>query len=134
MRTLPATHPAVRLKQLLVEASPLIESYTAAVCPSCTDVCCRQRHGVFTAHDAAYIAALGTEAPAHEPGRPLDGPCQFLGPAGCVKPRWQRAWKCTWYFCQPLLRALEAGPAKRARALSATLEEMGRLYDAMGGN
>ena len=122
---------AQRLKQLLIESSPLIEGYTRQVCPSCTDVCCKQRHGLFTETDRVYLAALGEPVPPHDPSRPLDGSCQFLTGAGCMKPRWQRAWKCTWYFCEPLLRALAEGPQKNARALSAILEEMGRLYGTM---
>ncbi|NTW67431.1 MAG: hypothetical protein HGB21_14180 [Nitrospirae bacterium] len=132
------THPdpagtARRLKQLLIESSPLIEEYTRKVCPTCTDVCCKQRHGLFTMADRAYLAALGEEVPSHDPSRPLDGSCQFLGASGCGKPRWQRAWKCTWYFCEPILRALDEGPQKKARRLSATLEEMGSLYGTMRG-
>ena len=124
---------ARRLKQLLIESSPLIEEYTRQICPSCTEVCCRQRHGLFTKSDRAYLAALAEEVPPHDPSRPADGLCQFLGASGCAKPRWQRAWKCTWYFCEPLLRALAEGPQKKARALSDSLGEMGRLYCAMKG-
>lgn len=128
------THPlpaetARCLKQLLILSSPLIEEYTRQVCPSCTEVCCKQRHGMFTEADRDYFAALGEEVPPHDPSRPGDGPCQFLGASGCAKPRWQRAWKCTWFFCEPLLRVLAEGPQKKARALSAALDEMGRLYD-----
>ncbi len=122
---------ARRLKQLLIETSPLIEEYTRQVCPSCADVCCRQRHGLFTSGDRAYLSALGDAIPPHDPSRPPDGPCQFLTGSGCAKPRWQRAWKCTWYFCKPLLRALDEGPQKQARRLSAALEEMGRLTRAL---
>ncbi|MBS1242523.1 MAG: hypothetical protein H6R44_278 [Nitrospirae bacterium] len=124
---------ARRLKQLLIENSPLIEEYTRQICPSCTEVCCKQRHGLFTEDDRAYLAALGEEVPPHDPSRPVDGSCQFLGASGCEKPRWQRAWKCTWYFCEPLLQALAEGPQKKARALSASLGVMGRLYCAMKG-
>jgi hypothetical protein len=124
---------ARRLKQLLIESSPLIEEYTRQVCQSCTDVCCRQRHGLFTESDLAYLAALDETFPPHDPSRPPDGFCQFLDTSGCAKPRWQRAWKCTWYFCEPLLRALAEGPQKKARSLSAALDEMGRLYGAMKG-
>ena len=128
------TEKAKRLKQHLIESSPLIEEYTRQVCPSCTDVCCRQRHGLFTGTDLAYLAALGEPVPAHDPSHPPDGHCQFLTKRGCAKPRWQRAWKCTWYFCEPLLRALAEGPQKNARALSAVLEEMGRLCGEMSSN
>ncbi len=123
-----AARTAHHLKQLLIESSPLIEEYTRQVCPSCADVCCKQRHGLFTETDRSYLAALDEAVPPHDPSRPPDGFCQFLGASGCAKPRWQRAWKCTWYFCEPLLRALSEGPQKKARRLSAVLDEMGRLY------
>ena len=129
----PSAETARRLKKLLIECSPLIEEYTRQICPSCTAVCCKQRHGLFTEGDRAYLAALDEEVPPHDPSRPVDGSCQFLGASGCEKPRWQRAWKCTWYFCEPLLRALAEGPQKKARALSTSLGEMGRLYCAMKG-
>ena len=126
-----SSETAQRLKQLLIESSPLIEGYTRQVCPSCTDVCCRQRHGLFTGADRAYLSALCEAVPPHDLSHPLDGHCQFLTGSGCEKPRWQRAWKCTWYFCEPLLRSLAEGPQKNARALSAALEEMGRLYEKL---
>ncbi len=110
-----------------------MEEYTRRVCPGCADICCRQKHGLFTLTDAAYLAALGKDVPPHDPGRPPDGPCQFLGPEGCAKPRWQRAWKCTWYFCDSLLRALDDGPQKRARELQSLLAETGRLYGGLEG-
>ena len=125
----PSAETARRLKQLLIESSLLVEQYTRQVCPSCIDVCCKQRHGLFTETDRAYITSLAESVPLHDPTRPLDGPCQFLTGTGCSKPRWQRAWKCTWYFCEPLLRTLDEGPQTKARRMSAMLEEMGRLYD-----
>ncbi len=129
-----AAEKAHRLKQLLLDCSPLIEQQTGRICPSCTEVCCKQRHGMFTAADRAYIVALNEEVPTHDPRLPLDGACQFMGPSGCVKPRWQRAWKCTWFFCAPLLAAFSEGPQKKVRQLSAMLEEMGRLYGELKGD
>lgn len=127
-----ATAQAIR--RLLTECSPLIEEYTAAVCPSCTEVCCKQRHGAFTEKDRAYLNALETDVPRHDPAWPPDRLCQFLGPGGCVKPRWQRAWKCTWYYCDPLLEALRSGPARKARRLSALQRNILGLYDKLEGD
>jgi hypothetical protein len=127
------TKTARDLKRLLIECSPRIEEHTRSVCPACTDVCCRQKHGMFTAADQAYLAALGEEVPAHDPARPPDAVCQFLEPDGCAKPRWQRAWKCTWYFCEPLLQALAQGPQREARDLSRLQNEIMRLYDRLNG-
>jgi hypothetical protein len=110
---------AEQLKELLTRLSPLIEEYTQRVCPPCTDVCCKQKHGVLLEKDIAYLTALDIAVPSHDKAHPPDAPCQFLGPGGCSRPRWQRAWKCTWYFCDPLLKAMNDGPPRTSRRISA---------------
>lgn len=123
---------AEQLKRLLIESSPVIEEYTAAICPGCTDVCCRQKHGTFRENDILYLRALGVEVPKRDQGRPLEGPCEWMGPMGCGHPRWLRPFKCTWYFCEPLLKALSESPPRKARRMSAMLQEMADLYGELG--
>jgi len=120
---------ARQLKQLLIESSPLIEEYTAVVCPDCVDVCCRQKHGTHCSRDLAYLHALGTPVPLLDADRDPDGPCQFMGQRGCTLPRWTRAFKCTWYFCEQLLAALDEGEPRKARQLSAALQKMVDRYN-----
>ena len=123
---------AEQLKQLLIESSPLIEEYTSAVCPSCVDICCRQKHGTHRSCDLAYLHTLGTPAPLLDTGRDPDGPCQFMGQFGCTLPRWTRAFKCTWFFCEPLLAAMNEGEPRKARRLSAALQKMVDRYNDNG--
>ena len=115
---------AERLRQVLIDLSPIVEAYTARVCPDCRDVCCKQRHGVMTEQDMRYLSALGASLPLYEQERPLDGPCQFMGLEGCVRPRWLRPWRCTSYFCGALLEAMNSGPQKKARQVSALIQEI----------
>ncbi len=122
---------AAKLKKLLIESSPLIEEYTAAVCPDCTDVCCRQKHGIYQKRDIAFMRALNVEVPPRDDGRPLDGPCENMGPQGCVQHRWMRPFKCTWFFCEPLIRILNESPQRKVRRLSDIMQEMIRLFDAL---
>ena len=122
---------AESLKQLLIMISPLIEEYTATVCPQCTDVCCRQKHGVYREIDVQYFHAMGILVPLHDEHRPAEWPCERLGPRGCLQPRWLRPFKCTWYFCDPLLAALNAGSQKKVRKLIALLQEMKNAYDTL---
>lgn len=116
------------LKHLLIETSPLIERYTAEVCPACADVCCKQKHGVFRERDIVYLNALGHDIPLHDESVSPEGPCQFLSPRGCKLPRWLRPFKCTWYFCYPILHAMNEVPQREYRHIIETLREMVRLY------
>jgi hypothetical protein len=115
---------ADRLKNLLIELSPLIEQYTAEACPGCTDVCCKQKRAMMDKVDKWYITALGLPLPVYDGARPADGPCQFMGPYGCATPRWLRPWRCTWYFCDPLLQSLNQGPQRTARKIAALIQEI----------
>ncbi len=116
--------PAAKQKRLLIEISPMIEEFTAQVCPGCRDVCCKQRFGVMNEQDMGFCAALGAPRPEYDPGRMPDGPCQFMGAAGCVNPRWLRPWRCTAYFCDTLLAAMNSGPPKKVRRISALIQEI----------
>ena len=124
---------AEKLQQLMIESSPLIEEYTRELCPVCTDVCCRQKHGIFRERDVLYLNALGTAIPARDPARPLDGPCEAIGERGGIHPRWLRPFKCTWYFCEPIIHAMQDRPQRSTRALTAAMEEMISCYDELGG-
>ena len=124
---------AGKLQQLLIESSPLIEEYTRQICPACTDVCCRQIHGIYRERDILHLNALGAAIPERDPARPLDGPCEALGERGCTHPRWLRPFKCTWYFCEPLLEAMNDGPQKKSRALSRAMKDMIECYDELKG-
>ena len=122
---------AKKLKRLLIDSSPLIEEYTSAICPLCTEVCCKQKHGLYQDGDRSYLGALAVIMPARDTARPADGPCEMMGPSGCTQPRWMRPFRCTWYFCEPLLIALNDSPQKKARRLSTALREMIDLYGTL---
>jgi len=121
------------LQQLMIESSPLIEEYTRELCPGCTDVCCKQKHGIHRERDVIYLGALGIDIPLRDPIRPPEGPCEAIGERGCTHPRWLRPFKCTWYFCDPLLEAMNDGPQKKARLLSRVMTEMIECYDGLKG-
>ena len=115
---------AEKIREVLIELSPMIEEYTARVCPGCRDVCCKQRHGIMNEQDMRLLFALKAPLPSYEAGRALDGPCQFMGAEGCVLPRWHRPWRCTSYFCDALLDAMNSGLQKKARQVSALIQEI----------
>lgn len=121
------TAQAGRLKDLLIELSPLIEEYTALTCPDCRDVCCRQKRCLPEPVDVRYLGLLDLPLPVLDPSRDPEGPCQFISDKGCFTPRWLRPWRCTWYFCVPLLEAMGQGPQKKARRISRLIQEIVEL-------
>jgi hypothetical protein len=104
---------------------PFIQEYTARTCPYCGSVCCANKHGMPDFGDAVAITAMGFELPDYRLDVDINGMCQFMGERGCILPRAQRPYRCTWYYCDPLLKQIEIGPARHYRQFIADVQEMG---------
>ena len=103
------------LKSSFIEIEPFIDRYTTDICPHCEKVCCIDRHGSYEAEDIAFLRALG-QSPPDMKQKPSDTePCRYLGAKGCSLPRWLRPFRCTWYFCLPLLEYIYSEDSKRYR-------------------
>lgn len=121
---------ACRIKELLQRISPLIEACTSRVCPDCEDICCRQRHAFFDRGDRVLHELLGEVEAV--PGRAADdAPCEFLSAYGCIRERWQRPFRCTWFFCDPLLKYMEGSSGKKYREMVKILQDMVTLRGEM---
>ena len=108
-----------------------IEKHTQAVCPSCESVCCIDRHGTYEPEDLVLLQSLGLE-PHHERQKENDtGPCRFLSANGCGLPRWQRPFRCTWYFCTCLLDAMPLKNPKEYREFVGALDRLVNLRNTI---
>jgi hypothetical protein len=106
---------ATRFKAAFDRLDPFIQSYTAEVCPYCGTVCCAMRHGIPEFADIVGFLSMGLEVPGYDLTRDIGGRCQFMGDTGCSLSRIERPYRCTWYFCDPLLKQIEIGPASHYR-------------------
>jgi len=102
---------------LIESVSPLIEDHTRTVCPSCPDVCCINKHSYHDRSDFIYLQALGANMPSYKPGIADSDPCQFIGDYGCTLERSLRPYRCTWYFCTPLLEHIQKKSVRKYRRL-----------------
>ncbi len=107
----PALQGAIRAaemaKEFIEAISPIIESCTARVCPDCISVCCINKHAHFDYSDVIFMSSLNREIPADDPEVAFSDPCRFLGITGCIRKRIERPYRCTWFFCEPLLELFE---------------------------
>jgi hypothetical protein len=112
--------------RLIGKADPFIQESTAEVCPHCRQVCCINKHSYHTHFDVLYLLALGEKVPSHAVGMSDSEPCQFLSAQGCRLGRFLRPYRCTWYFCTPLLEHMRNAPVRRYRAFITCLEQISR--------
>lgn len=112
--------------------STFLQPHTAAVCPECTSVCCINRHSRHTFDDMVYLAARGAHIPPSTAERDDSAPCHFLGDGGCRISRDVRPYRCTWYFCSPLLEHIaEHHPSRQYRSFINLLERITRKRQRM---
>jgi hypothetical protein len=107
---------ALELREALNTLSPFIEKHTAVVCPECRNLCCADRHGRYDEKDVFFLTQLGADIPAYTDDRGGTGACRFMTETGCSLERWMRPYRCTFFFCTPLLKSLENDSAKLYRA------------------
>jgi len=107
---------ARELKEAFNAVSPFIEKHTAIVCPECEKVCCADKHGRHDSNDLLFLHSLGADVPESHHERNEDNSCRFIGETGCCLERWMRPYRCTFFFCDPLLKSLESDNAKLYRA------------------
>jgi hypothetical protein len=112
--------------RLIEKADPFIQKSTEAVCPECRQVCCINRHSYHTHFDVLFLQALGVKTPPYKTGIADSDPCQFLSLRGCRLSRFLRPYRCTWYFCTPLLEYIRNSPVRQYRAFVSCLEEISR--------
>jgi len=117
---------AEEMREAYDSVSPFIEHHTSRVCPDCLSVCCIDRHGTHEREDLALIEALGEVPPPERPLEQDTSPCRQLGEMGCGLMRWQRPYRCTWYFCSALLEAMDQ---EDPRAYREFIRKLRRLQD-----
>ena len=107
---------ALELKETFHAVSPFIEKHTALVCPECEKVCCADKHGRYDTNDLFFLNALGITVSDDVSDRKESDTCRYIGTQGCTLERWMRPFRCTFFFCDALLKSLEQDNAKLYRA------------------
>jgi len=112
------------LREAFDLVSPFIEKHTAIVCPGCENVCCKDKHARYDENDIIFLTALGIDIPSDDPGLEESDGCRYMTDKGCELERWIRPYRCTFFFCDALLKSLEEEDPKLYRAFRAYFEHM----------
>ncbi len=115
---------AHELKNAFSAVSHFIEKHTSIVCPECEKVCCIDKHGRYDKNDIVFLRALSIEIYNDISGWEETDLCRFLNEEGCSRHRWERPFRCTHFFCDPLLNSLENDNAKLYRKFIGNLQHL----------
>jgi hypothetical protein len=115
---------AKELKNKFDTISPFIQRHTSIICPYCENVCCINKHGYHDKEDIIFLSILGVELPSNDNHRGDSEPCKFLTEKGCCLERWMRPFRCTWYFCEPLLESMKEDKGRRYREFVMSLQSL----------
>ncbi len=124
---------AHELKDTLITISPFIEKHTAIVCLDCKKVCCADKHGRFGNDDIAFLTALEVDIPHQPIDREETAACRYMTETGCSLQRWMRPYRCTLFFCTPLLKSLEQDDPKLYRAFDDYFQHLISLRTQLTG-
>ena len=112
------------LKDAFNMVSPFIEKHTAIVCPDCEDICCKDKHARHDHDDLVFMKVMGVDISSDNLGLEESDPCRNMTQTGCSLERWMRPFRCTSFFCDPLLKSMEEDNAKLYRAFMMFFEHM----------
>ena len=115
---------ALDLKDAFSMISPSIEKHTSIVCPDCEDLCCKDKHARYDKNDLVFMKAMDIHIPSDTSGLEESDPCRNMTEKGCSLDRWMRPYRCTQFFCTPLLNSMEDDNSKLYRAFMMFFEHM----------
>ncbi|MBF0541268.1 MAG: hypothetical protein HQK91_07450 [Nitrospirae bacterium] len=115
------------IRQKNCEIDYFIEQCSNEVCPDCKQVCCINRHGIDGYHDIIFKLITGIVPITADLMINYDAPCQYLSEKGCILKRYDRPYRCTWFFCSETLRYFESGNQRKYRDMTTKIAEIGQL-------
>lgn len=94
-------------------------------CTTCQEVCCLRATLWYDLSDLLFLYLISAELPAGQIHRLPGGVCCNLGQQGCMLPRWQRPFICSWYICGAQQNELQTLPD--LAGVKETVEELRSL-------
>ncbi len=125
----PARRCAGSIKMIFARLDPVLDDLCATTCPGCTDICCRRATIWFDFQDLLYLHLAGLPVAAAQTMTTVGQGCRYLAAGGCLLPRRQRPFVCTWYLCPPQKDCL--ANTKRYEDLKVFLDRLKEARQAM---
>ena len=117
----PLVDLAGRIRERILAVDAYLEALCRRTCPQCPDNCCQRAHVYFDFKDLLYLHLGGVRPPESQTLKKKQAVCRYLTVTGCLLPRIQRPFICTWYICPDQRRHLERMAPSTAQFLHNSL-------------
>ncbi len=114
------------IRQCYQDIEPFFHNYTEAICHCCATPCCVNRHGFPDFEDLILFQAMGLNIPHYNFHVKDTDICQFLREDGCILPRCNRSYRCTWYFCDYVLDEFQHAHGNMFQKFDCALSILGK--------
>jgi hypothetical protein len=100
-------------------------------CAQCSSPCCLVADVSYDFKDLLFIHLTEQENPPGQPRRKSHDACRYLGDTGCLIPRLERPWICTWYICAEQKNYLAGFYKTSRKQLLSVIEQVKMLRKQM---
>lgn len=110
-------HLAAEMLKRIVMLDGIMDSLCAFTCSRCRDACCRHASLWYDFKDLLFIHLSKSALPPGQARGAADRMCRYVTPTGCILPRGQRPFICTWYLCATQKANLQRMAASKVQFL-----------------
>lgn len=118
----PARTLAEAVRIHLESVFPALDALCRVTCPECPSPCCLEASVYADFRDLLFLVVLDLSPPPGQLRDAADASCRYHTPRGCILPRMQRPWICTWYLCARQKALLRQWPETDRQRLFSTLD------------
>ena len=116
---------AAEIARKITLVDELLENLCGATCQSCAEPCCQRATIWFDFVDLLFIHLQYKFLPPRQIVKERGEPCPQLTPSGCILPRPERPFICTWYICPAQSAIIEqADPTSELQNIYSYLGEI----------
>jgi hypothetical protein len=122
---------ASQIKNMFESIDAPLDRLSRETCAQCPAPCCLVADVSYDFKDLLFIHMTDQAMPPGQPRRTTGGVCRYLGGEGCLIPRQQRPWICTWYICATQKNYLAGCHEISRTKLQSVISEIGILRKQM---
>ena len=115
------------IKESFIKLDPYFFKINNKMCCLCIDHCCINRHGFPDFEDLIIRRSLELPLLEYDFSAFDTDTCQFLGEKGCTLKRYERSYRCSWYFCDKVFDYYEKNDQEFFLTLEKELAHIGEL-------